>query len=33
MGATVASVILGIILLGVSAYRLLWQRRVTAYEL
>lgn len=33
MGATVASVILAIILLGVAAYRLLWQRRVTAYEL
>lgn len=33
MGATVASVILGIILLGVSAYRFFWQRRVTAYEL
>ncbi len=33
MGATVASVILGIILLGAVAYRLVWQRRVTAYEL
>ena len=33
MGATVASVILTIILLGVSAYRFFWQRRVTAYEL
>lgn len=33
MGATVASVILGIILLGVSAYRLLWQRRIVSYEL
>jgi raffinose/stachyose/melibiose transport system permease protein len=33
MGATVASLILGIILLGVCAYRLLWQRRVTSYEL
>jgi raffinose/stachyose/melibiose transport system permease protein len=33
MGATLASVILGIILLGVCAYRLFWQRRVTVYEL
>ena len=33
MGATVASVILGIVLLGVFAYRFFWQRRVTAYEL
>ena len=33
MGATVASVMFTIVLVGVLAYRFLWQRRVTYYQL